>query len=100
MVNSQGSLILDRANFLRMPIIAYELELVGRGALVGYGFSYREMGRRAAGYVSRILAGARPGDLPVEAVNVPELVINLRTAKALGIEVPSSLLARADEVIE
>ena len=58
------------------------------------------MGRRAASYDSRILASAHPGDLPVEAVNVPELVINLRTAKALGIKVLSSLLARADTSIE
>jgi putative ABC transport system substrate-binding protein len=100
MVNSQGGLILERANALRMPIVAYELDLVRRGALVGYGFSYRELGRRAAIYVSRILAGARPGELPVEAVSVPMLVINLKVAQALGLAVPSALLIRADEVIE
>jgi putative ABC transport system substrate-binding protein len=99
MVLSQASLILERANALRMATMAW-VDLVRRGALVGYGFNYRDLGRRAAGYVSRILAGAHPSDLPVEAISVPELVINLKTAKALGIEVPPSLLARADEVIE
>ena len=78
--------------------MAYELELVRRGALVAYGFSYRELGRRAAGYASRILAGARPNDLPVEAVSVPALAI--KAAEALGIAIPPSLLARADEVID
>ena len=100
MVNSQGSLILDRANALRMAVVAFGLDLVREGALIGYGFSYRDPGRRAAGYVSRILAGARPDDLPVEAVSVPALAINLKAAKALGLTIPPSLLARADEVIE
>jgi putative tryptophan/tyrosine transport system substrate-binding protein len=100
MVNSQSELILNRANMLRMPVVAYELEVVRRGALVGYGFSYWDLGRRAAGYVRRILAGSRASDLPVEAVSVPSLVINLKAAKSLGITIPSTLLARADEVIE
>jgi putative ABC transport system substrate-binding protein len=100
MVNSQGRLIVERANALRMAVIAYGLDLVREGALIGYGFSYRDLGRRAAVYVSRILAGARPSDLPVEAVSVPGLAINLKTAKALGIEIPPSLISRADEVIE
>ena len=100
MVNSQGSLILERANALRMAVVAFGLDLVREGALISYGFSYRDLGRRAAVYVSRILAGARPSDLPVEAVSVPALAINLKAAKALGIEIPPTLLARADEVIE
>ena len=100
MVNSQADLILQRANALRMAVVAFELDLVARGALVGYGFSYRELGRRAASYVARILAGTSPRDLPVEAVSVPVLAINVKTAKTLGIEVPSAFLDRADEVIE
>ena len=100
MVNSQGGLILERANTLRMAVVAFGLDLVREGALIGYGFSYRDLGRRAAGYVSRILAGAHPGDLPVEAVSVPALAINLKAAKTLGVTVPPSLLARANEVIE
>jgi putative ABC transport system substrate-binding protein len=100
MVNSQGRLILARANALNMPVVAFGLDLVREGALVGYGFSYRDLGRRAASYVARILGGASPRDLPVEAVDVPSLAVNLRSAKALGLAVPLSVLGRADEVIE
>jgi len=100
MVNSQGTLILARANALRIAVVAFGLDLVREGALMGYGFSYRDLGRRAAGYVSRILAGTHAGDLPVEAISVPSLAINLKTAKALGLTIPPTLLARADEVIE
>ena len=85
MVNSEGHLILTRATALRIPVVAFGLDLVREGALVGYGFSYRDLGRRAAGYVARILAGVSPRDLPVEAVDVPSLAINLSSAKALGL---------------
>ena len=83
-----------------MPAVYSARVFAVEGGLISYGPDSVDQLRRAADYVDRILKGAKPADLPVQAPTKYELVINLKTAKALGLTVPDSLLARADEVIE
>jgi putative ABC transport system substrate-binding protein len=94
-----NSIIAAAARY-KLPAIYVQRPFVVAGGLISYGPNFADQFRRAAGYVDRILRGEKPADLPVQAPNKYDLTINLKTAKALGLSVPQSLLARADEVIE
>jgi putative tryptophan/tyrosine transport system substrate-binding protein len=93
-------LIVSVAARHRLPSVYFERLFVTAGGLISYGVSEIDQYRRAAGYIDRVLKGEKPADLPVQAPTKYETVINLKTAKALGLAVPASVLARADEVIE
>ncbi len=97
---SNRAKLLQFASTRRLPAIYFFRDFVDDGGLMAYGPSLADSFRRAATYVDRIFKGAKPGDLPVEQPTKFELVINLKTAKALGLTIPPSLLARADQVIE
>jgi putative tryptophan/tyrosine transport system substrate-binding protein len=92
--------LLALVNTTRLPAIYAEREFADDGGLISYGVNISDSFRRAAGYVDRILKGATPGDLPIQEPVKFDFIINLKTAKALGLTVPPSILARADEVIE
>jgi putative ABC transport system substrate-binding protein len=99
LMNTHRTRILQLAAQRRLPVMADQRGFVEDGALMAYGPSVPDLFRRAATYVDKILKGAKPGDLPVEQPTKFELVINLKTAKALGVTMPPSLLLLADEVI-
>ena len=100
-VNSANRhLIVDFAARSHLPAIYHNRQFIDVGGLISYGVDFLDLFRRAAGYVDQILKGTKPADLPVEQPTKFELVINLKTAKALGLTMPQSLLLRADEVIE
>jgi ABC-type uncharacterized transport system substrate-binding protein len=100
MVISQEELMLDDAKTKRLPMIVGEHASAVRGALAAYGVNYYENGRLAAKLIQRVLLGTKPSELAVEHVDRLHFVINLKTAKALGLTIPPSLLLRADQVIE
>jgi putative ABC transport system substrate-binding protein len=98
--NRNAGLVLSRTRELKLPAIYGFKELVVAGGLLSYGVNYVDLWRRAAVYVDKLLKGANPRDLPIEQASRFELVINLKTAKALGLAIPPALLLRADLVIE
>jgi putative tryptophan/tyrosine transport system substrate-binding protein len=92
--------IVAAANRYRLPAIYPLRSFTDGGGLLSYGFDQNDQFRQAAAYVDRILKGEKPGDLPVQEPTKFEMILNLKTAKALGLTIPPTLLARADEVIE
>jgi len=99
MLLAQAGRIADLARKHHLPTIGF-VEYARAGGLLAYGVNFPERWRRAAGFVDKILKGAKPANLPVEQATKFDLVINLKTAKALGLTIPQSLLLRADQVIQ
>jgi putative ABC transport system substrate-binding protein len=99
-VNAQRLRIITLALVRRLPTMFSQRQYVEGGGLMSYGPNFPDLNRRAADFVDKVLRGAKPSNLPVEQPTKFDLVVNLITAKALGLDVPPTLLARADEVIE
>ena len=99
MLNANSKAIADIAATHRLPTCGFP-EFVTAGGLLAYGIHFPDMDRRAAAFVDKILKGAKPADLPVERSTKFTTIVNLRTARAIGIDMPTSILLRADEVIE
>jgi putative ABC transport system substrate-binding protein len=99
LVYANADRITELSLRLRLPSITSAKQLVEQGLLLSYGADVRDLQRRVANYADRILKGAKPADLPVERPTKFELAINMKTAKAIGASIPSSLLLRADYVI-
>ena len=97
---ARRDLIVKLARQHKLPAVYYDRAFVAAGGLISYGLRYIDQYRLAAGYVDRVLRGEKPADLPVQAPTKYQLVINLKTAKALGLGVPATIYVRADEVIE
>ena len=97
--STHRALLLELLSKARLPMIEAEGKFVETGGLMSFGTNVGDLYRRSAGYVDKILKGAKPADLPIEQPTKFELVVNLKTAKALGITIPQSILLRADEVI-
>jgi putative ABC transport system substrate-binding protein len=100
MFTSERVRLVELAARHRLPVVYGPRDFAELGGLLALGPNYSDLYRRAATYVDKILKGAKPGDLPIEQPPTFELVINLRTARALGLSIPPTVLARADEVIE
>jgi putative ABC transport system substrate-binding protein len=100
MANNQAQLIIDTARAKRLPTMFLDQSAISKGGLASYNVSHHEVGRVSAKYVQRILAGAKPMELPVEGVDKIELFLNIKTAKQIGLTIPPSVLARADKVIK
>jgi putative ABC transport system substrate-binding protein len=99
LINLRAQLI-EQAARLRLPAVYFQPEFVEEGGLASYSANIEDMCRRSAGHVDKILKGAKPADLPIERPLKFELVVNLKTAKALGLTIPGDLLARADRIIQ
>ena len=99
-IETQRRRIVDLATRQRLPVMFQQKEGLAAGGLISYGPSEADLYRRAADYADRILKGAKPGDLPFQQPTTFELVVNLKTARALGLTIPQSILLRADEVIQ
>ncbi|MBV8090566.1 MAG: hypothetical protein JO139_13520 [Alphaproteobacteria bacterium] len=93
-------MIVDLAAEQRLPTVYISRNFVDMGGLLSYGPSFPDLYHRAAGLIDKILKGAKPGDLPVEQPTKLELIVNLRTAEALGLQIPSYVMVLADEVIQ